>query len=879
MNEAIQKQLDKNYKNVAKKDVQTQEAFQKQSDKFEALKKANATTVKNEMKDLLQSEKEVKNTEKAELKTIKETNKDQLAAVKVKQDETNKKYDELELKSQSKLQKELERLATQKEKLNAAYQKLSENVESQYNKDVEANQKEQQRIEQEGQKTQEKLATEFAEKQAKHVEKIAQIEEKRDALIAKLNEQTEKKIAKLEEGVVKQREKVDKQLADQVPIFEEKLKEIEELIAREQNEFETKRKDINDTLNSKVERRNKFLEKAENENDAKAAKIQRKEIKQLEQAADREIKALEKTHTDRQTDLSVKKKELLKNNLEQIAAIEREFVNFKEDNLMQIELNKVTLNDEITKAKLDTELKLLDEKAKFNEYTQKLNDEQAKEQKETELKQIEQRDLLQKLLIAFNKTNADNLHQLEEDIALNQKEVQIAELQKLNESANIECDRNIALAKLESDKEIANHQCDFDTIKSQKQSLIKQFKLDSDRLASVKSEFTSNQEGLAAKLQERAEKLLELEETEILNRINLKVAQLNEQVSFIEDDYLQIASTIELALNQELDQYNKEIEKIAAEDQKALQDYKTETETLIQSLVEEKKELDPKADKDKILALDKEIEKKRKAFTLEYKQKEDFIFAKTQVFQANIELAKQRKNEALAEVKTVSDQEKQELQAALDFVHKQKELELAEAAKRCDHTVQNAQNYKNLVTNRNQKTTEQNNVYLQNRVNKEESAINDTLKRFEQHRNQSTNELEANVLKQEDLRDKANNELKSNANLRESELEAKLSEIKQKRQRQAAIEQTDLQEQASKRSSETAQVEKVYNDSVRAHAKKQQELQAKYEADVQDIDKKQVVEKKQFEAEQSRVQKEYDIELKKGLLAIKTKLDTDIKAL
>ena len=546
---------------------------------------------------------------------------------------------------------------------------------------------------------------------------------------------------------------------------------------------------------------------------------------------------------------------------------------------MQIELNKVTLADEITKAKLDTELKLLDEQNKFDEFTARHNDSAVKELKETELQIIEQQDLAQKLLIEFNKTNTDNALQLEEDLALNLKEAQIAELQKINESANHEADRKIALAKLESDKEIANFKAELDELVAKEEALIKQHNLDNNRLASVKSEFTLNQEGLSAKYQERAEKLLEFEEAEILNRVNLKVALINEQIAKVEEDLKQIKVVIELAHKQELDLYNKEIEKIAAEDQKALQDYKTEQETKIQELVEQKKELDPKEDKARILELDRQIDNARKEYTSELKQKEDFIFAKTQIFQKNTELADERKKQALVEVQEMANLEKVELQAALDLIHQNKDIELEEASKRCDKTVSNAVNFKNLVTNRNQKTTEENNEYLSIRVSKEEKVIEEANALFEQRRNQSNDNLEANVMAQEDLRDQANEELKNNALQREQELEAKLAEIKGKRSDASNKEQSDLTEQANKLSLEEAQAEKKYNDSTRSHAATLNQQQDKYEANVQDIDKKQVAETKQFEAEQSRVQKEYDIELKKGLVSIKNKLEADIKAL
>ena len=879
MNDVIQKELEKNYSKVVKKDLQVKEGIEKLTNAYEKTKKSNATNLKGELKEFTGTDKEINQAHKAELEKIKDYNKDQLAGVKVKETEVSKNHEEAEEKSVQKLEKEIARLEKAKEKLNSDFEKLTQKVLAQYNKDVEANQKEQDKISKDNVSEQEDLQEKYNDKEAKYNEKSAALNEKREAKITKLNEASTKKIEKLNDGIVKQREKVDKQLADAVPIFEEKLEEVNALLAQEQAEFESKLGDIKETLDSKLQRRNKFLEKAENENDSKAAKIQRKEIKQLEQSADREIKTLEKAHNDRKVDLEAKKLELLKNNLEQIAAVEREFVNFKEDNLMQVEINKVTLADEITKAKLDTELKLQDELAKFSEFAAKHKDQTAKALKESELALNEQKDLEMKLVIEFDKTNQQNEIQLNEDLSLNLKDQQIAELAKINECSVNDVDLAINLAKLENEREVQNFQTESDTLENDKLSAIKLHESDNKKLAGVKAEFLSNQEALVVLYQKRAEELLEAEELEINNRVNLKVKFLETQIKRVEQDLKTLVSDIELSNKQELNLYNKEIEKIASADQKEVTAFKQSEEDAIQALVDEKKELDPKADKARIMELDSIIESRKQNYRQELKQKEDFVFAKTQLFQENILLANQRKDKAVEEAKEMSTLETNDLNQALEVAQQNKEVELQEAKARYDKTVNNTNLFKNNSTNRNQSMTEENTMYFNNRVNKENKSIEDAKSLFEQRRNESNQVLDNKIQVQEQNRVNHNEELKNNAAQKEQELEAKLAEFKSQVAASNQDEQKRLQEQASKLSAANGESQNKHNQTVRETAATLRTQQAKYESSVANIDKKQDVETKNFEAEQTRVQKEYDIELKKGLQSIKTKLDSDIKAL
>ncbi len=879
MNEQVQKELEKNYGKVQKKEFDLNNNIDKLNQSFEKEVKANQTELNNDLKAFKAVDKEIKDSHKESEKKLKETQKDNLAANKVKVTEANKKHQTEEEKLIAKYQKEIDRLEKAKAKIEANNEKLVASTLKAFDKDVAANKKEQEKLQEESNKMQALLQEKFDEKLAKYNEKVVSLNEKRETQLQKLNDSFTSRNEKLEEGIKSQREKSDKQLADYVPIFTEKIEQVEELISNEQSEYETKLNDIKDTLQSKLDRRNKFLEKAENENDTKAAKIQRKEIKQLQQSADKEIKSLEKAHAERKVDLNNKKKEVLKNNLEQKAAVEREFVNFKEDNLMQIEVNKVTLADEITQTKLNTELKLQDELAKYNEFLAKHNEKAANELKKSNLKIEEQADLAVKLQIQFDLINKTNELQYLEDLALNEKDVQITELEHKN---NLDLNNLVLeeeLAKLASEKDIQEKESVKDLTVNDLDANNKYHQNDASKLTSTIAEFNKNQDSFTQLYEKRAEELNEFEAVEINNRFTLKQKFIEAQLKRVEANLKTHVTEIEKAFKQETALYNKEVEKIASEDQKAVIKFKQDEEAAIQELVDTKKELDPKEDKNRIIELDQEIDERKTAYRNELKQKEDFVFAKTQTFQAQIELAEQRKTLALQEAKDFAELETNDLNASLETLTQLKEQELADSKARYDKTVANTVNYKNLATTRNQKAIEENQVYLQTRVTKENSEITDTKQDFETYRNEGNTNLQSLLQQKEETRLNFKETLKNNAMQKEQELEAKINDFKQQSSDASQKEQDELTSQSSAKKANENGIESTYNNKVNEIDTLLKKQDQENQTAQQSVIKRQDAETKQLEAEKLRLKKEYDIELKKALQIINQKLEQDIKAL
>ena len=600
MNEVLQKELEKNYSKVQKKDLQVKDNSEILLNGYNKKVKDFAATVKADNKDYTAVDKKIKDEHKGALKSIKDAYKDNASVIASNVKDANKKYEDDIAKADAKNLKEVTKQEGLIEKVNNAFDKENDKVLKDYEKSVEDTNKDIEKINGTFAADSEKLQEKLNDRKAKYDEKVAALNEKRDAKVAKFNETSQKKIEKLNEDINKQRAKTDKQVADLVPIYDEKMAEVNGLINEEKEEHENKAGNINSTLDSKVSRRNKFLEKAENENDTKAAKQQRKEIKQLQQNADRELKILQKAHEDRNKDLSAKKREINKNNLENVAAIEREFTSFKEDNLMQIELNKVALSDDITKTKLDTELKLLDELSKFDEFQSKHADNVANVLEKKDKAIQEQEDILVKFLVEFDKTNEINAAKHIEELAARDKELQIAAITKDSDYSLAKNALDVKIAKLDAEKDILDKKIDQDVLVNEENELLKYHRNDYDKQASGKTEFLLSQQALCEMAQERSKDVLDFEELEIENRSGLKVRFLEEQRIRIEKDYAELKGRIEHAFGVEEARFEGEIAAVAAKDKEAMIEFKNIKEEEIQQLVDEKKELDPQADKRRI---------------------------------------------------------------------------------------------------------------------------------------------------------------------------------------------------------------------------------------------------------------------------------------
>lgn len=879
MNEVLQKELDKNYAKVQKREMKVKETSEKLLADYDKKIKELATALKAENKELQALDKKFKDEHKETLKSLKADFKTKNADFNAKIKEANatynaeiKKADEVFLKEETKLNGLIEKAKNADEKEIA-------NVLKEKDKNLANLKKELEKIEANFVSDTEKLDKKLNDRKEKYDEKVASLKEKRDEKIAKLNETSQNKIAKLNNDIEEERAKKDKQLADLVPIFKKKMAEIDELLSGETDEYENKTGNIKATLDSKVTRRNKFLEKAENEGDSKAAKQQRKEIKQLQLNAERELKILKTGFEDRNKDLFIKKREINVNNLEKIAAIDKDFTSYSEDNLMQVEMNKVSLAHDITKAKLDTDLKLQDELSKFNEFEVKHKEVVAETLKEKEALVAIKEDEMTKLLIEFDQTNEVNVSKLKEEIASKKKELKIAEIRKDSDYTNSKIKLDTEINTLESEQRILERQLELDIEMNDANLELSFYKNDFDKQAAVKNEFLHSQNVSVELAQSRAKEILEFEELEVENRANLKIKFLEEQQKKNVKDLVNLRNRADNSFEGEKAFFESEIAILSDNDKSEIAEFRKKKELEIETLVEEKNKLDQVAEKKKIKELSDKIGTMRNQLVADLREKEDVVTVKVRIFQDNLEAATRRKELALQEIKEMHDAFETDIKYAIELINQNKEAELQEAKARYAKTLQNSNNFMNLATNRNAVTTEEHTKYLTDRedtLNRHITSIKSEFENFKNNVNTAKDEkmsdldVEKNVLIERVKRESLREEEKLEAVIRE--VAALVKDAGAKAAERISVASKELSAKNRESSEKAKQAVTVANQEF-----KQKENE--YKNEVVQIDKKQNVETKSYEAEKSRVQKEHDIELKKEISKIKLKLDTDIKAL
>lgn len=879
MSEIVEKKLNKNYGAVQKTEVKYNESIEKIETQHEKVMKQLATTLKSETKQYKDLEKEVKAEHKALLKKIKDEYKEATKAVADKVKEANNLYkaeikaaDELNVKTVTKIKGLIE-------KANNDAVKLNEKVQKQYNKDVEDNDKEQASIQANFEEDTQKENDKFQAKKEKYEEKVQTLNEKRDNKTAKLKETSEKKITKLQEDIRKQREKTDNLHESNLPVYEQKIADLDQQLQEERDEYNEAVAEIKKTLDEKLTRRNKFLEQAENQGDNKAAKIQRKEIKVINQNAERELKTLKQAHDERIKDLNAKKLEINKNNLESIAAIEREFTNFEQDALMQIELNRVTLTDDLETVRLETELKLKDELSKFNQIENahiiKLGE--LVQEKDNAIN--DQVDLRMKLDIQFEKENLINAKKLEELLALRNKELEQAQIKKDQDYKLAQNKLDATLAKTTAEQAILDKQLDQDIIVNEEEELLKLHRNDYDKQASIKNEFFASLGDTTEGINKRVEELLKLEEQEIENRFNLKTSFLEEQRKAQENEHARLLSRVEYAYSQEEDYFKEEIDKLSKKDLAELDKYKEKKEEEIDTIAEGKVDLDPQADHRRIKEIDAQIADVRKEIQEEANRVKAEIAEKTNIYEANLELARQRKMAAKDELEQVYAELNQDVNLALEVLSNAKESELADARARYQKALEKTATIGNYAVTRNTLTTEENTKYLNDREDTENNIINTTKASFEDFRN-TTNANKDNQLSNLEQQKQEINETAANAvQAEEQKQEEFASQIANTINGYENDATAKLNAQATAHAKQIATFEQTQNNVVADANKSLTIKDNQYKEAVASIDKKQAAEKKSFEDAKKLVQKNYDTELKKAITNINTRLAADIKAL
>lgn len=878
-NENIEKTLNVNYFEVQKHEIEVEKKSNDLLDAFSKEVKGYEKELKAEQKEVNTQKKDTNAKYKATLDSINsdhEKNLDEISKSTSKIEEIN--TGELE-DAESLKEKEIGNLNKEIEKLEKNYVDQVEDTLKKYDKDVEKSNKEKEQVNKKAASDVENLNEKLQKAKEKHDEKVASLNEKRVEKVNKLTDSNNNKIDKVNADIAKEDVRIAKAIEDLKPVYDERLADIEEKIAEEKTQFDTKYSAIKSTLESKVARHEKFMNKNIKDNDQRAAKQHKKEIAILQKNGDKELKLLTGEHNDKFKVVDTKKKVLVQENLESIAAYSKTLIQFREEKLYQIESYKVILNSDVTVLKIETDSKIQDEINKHNEFERDNFIKVASVVLKQEIDLEQEDDTQAKLQIQFDKENNVNKVKQEEALAIKAKEINIVEENKglTDKLSNLR--KDIESSKLDNESKVAVKKLVLDIKVNEENEIIEYYNLDFVTQGQMSKENLSFQEEVKSLVESRADGVLAYEELEASNRAQIKVKFLETQKAKLEVDKEALVGKINSAFEVEQLLYDSEREKASSKDLEELKIYEEEANESIKKITDKRNALDPKAYKKEIKDLDTEITVKREELNSYVRTKRENITSNTVLFDNGIEEVNARREKALEESEVFFGEEASRILSAIELVNSNKNAEVNDAQDRHLKTFERTSLLLQNAQLRNNQLVEETTTYKMSRIQNENDVIKDFRDIFEKQKFAFKEVLDEALADYDTTMNSEESRTKENVSTLESNLEVKVSDFNKELQNIDNNEMSSLDKQTATHKSnysgievkEKNQVSKVKND----FAKNENE----YRANISEIDKASNDEAKNFESTKKAVKKDYELALAKYVNELVSKLQQDIKAI
>lgn len=876
-NDVLEKALNRNYSKVQKEEIKVINGNTKLAKDFSTNTVNLLKTLNTEMKEHTKLDKEIKTKYE---KSLKELNDKHLTHTK----DIEKRVKAFEVEYQNNLKvtldkynfnnKELDKMV---EQVNAENVKLIATVLTQYETDIASSEAKKVQIEENGEKDVNQLLSNLKDTQDKHEALVANLNEKRDDKKEKLNAAYIKKTDKYNSEIEKETLKIEKSIADLVPSFQDKLHDYETKLADEKEKYLKKESSIKSALESRVARHEKFLNKATAQRDNRSIKEHKKNIIGLQKETEKELKLLAKEHNDRYSNLNSKKVDLISTNKNKIAVLESDLVKVKEEKLYQIEFCTATLKDDLQISTLTSKQTLEDELNKYNEFYAENDVKQAEVIKLKDINLEKQEDIQVNLKTAFDNTNQTNEVKNQETLSKKDNDYLGTNRTKLSEETLSKLVLDVELAKLESEGKVSLKELVQSIRLNEENELIEHHNNDFSKLSSINNEYLNHQQELTSLYNNRANDTLVYEEIEINNRIDLKVAFLNNQKGLLTKDYEGIVNKINQVFESEKQMYDLEIKNLA---EKALDDlaaFELESNDEINTMVEKRNAFNPKAYKKEIKVLDKEIEDKKETLSKELNSRKSKINNKTALFNKAVAQTQARKEKALKEVDVLNNNEQTRLDNSIELLTKQKENELSNMKDRSVSTNNDSNNFYVQAQDRNKVMTEENTSYQNSRVEKEETLIKEVKATFEQDKHTLTNELEQVLVNIEKLKNESISQTNEEKLKQEADLESKVRDFDSKIKRYNQVAENQKSDHGNTHKSKTNKIDAKYNNHL---VKVSNELKVKadnYKTKTVEVDKATNEENKSFDAAKKQTQRNHDAALQKGLALIDQKLQQDLK--
>jgi len=876
-NELFEKSLHKNYGTVQKKENAIAELNVKLAKEFSSNTMGLTKTLNKEMKSHQVRDKEIKNKYKEKLKEIKINN-----AAAIKDIENRIKKLDIEYKNTLiiKLDKQNNPLQTLDDilaELNTNNEKLINDINKQYKREIATNEKEKLKIIKQGEKDILSLVNELKETQEKYESLVVDLNEKREASAEKLTILSEKEIKKINKEIEKNQLKIDEMLLASVQPYEKKLADLEENILNEENKFKNKENAIRATLDTRVTRHQKFLKKAIAEGDNRSAKEHKRNIISLEKEMEKELKLLLKEHQDKHIILSKIKNDFITENNNKIANIKIEFVKFKEDKLYQIEVCKAKLTNDLQMLILNTRKQLEEELNVYNEYFANNKSKQAEIIRDKDIELQKQFNIQATLKIKFDEDISVNEAEYQESIAVKKSEFETNKQPETTEQKLAKVEFDINLAKLNTDKKIIEIELPHLIKINEKNELIEYHINDFNKQESVNKEYLDYQNDYSNMYINRAKYLSEYEELEMNNRIDLKLSFLEKERKYLLTDFEKISQKIKQVYETEKAMFYAEINNVSKDAVEKLELYKTDLNNQINALVDKKNTLNLKAYKKEIKILDKEISDKKHKQLHGIEKRQDEINTKISIFNKGLEHSKNRMINALNEVTYINDSELSRLDQAIELLNEERDKELKNIQERFLTTTSVINKFFKEAELRNTNTKEENQIYKNNRIAKEEEVIKKINLDLDYEKRNIVSELEQLLKNYEMLKEEINEET-NNYRLKVIEnLEIKARDYEEQINEYHIQAKKLLIDQENIHKINVAKFEVIYENHILEVTEELKIKKNEYKLKIIEIENALNEEAKSFDLAKKQAHKIYNAMLEKELSLVNQKLQHDLR--
>jgi hypothetical protein len=698
-------------------------------------------------------------------------------------------------------------------------------------------------------------------------QKLENVKQENKAAIDEIIQSTEEQVQKLEQQIEIEKSAKEEKLSIIKDKFEEQSSAIEEKRVKTEEEFDKQMKALDESIEHKTARHEKFMEKSEKDHDERAMKLHRNEIKNLHKMYEKDLHDLQKNKQSAITKLDQELDNLKSHFLQEKMMLEKSCKQQTEEIIYQIELLKAEENHLVEKKEMSLEVDLKAaayqfEEAKISLETNELVLNENKDgsllklQAEEDIKHAEFEQNEQLILRDIDINEAKK--ECAEQIAIIEKEAEISRL-------NLDLSIDEASAHFDLETEKKRHTLEKEILCYEEQ--IAHYENDFKRQQALKNEYVSYQTMVKSLEQNQLKEAAEYDEEETKNRYQLKISYLESLLPMIKQDKEMLLNKITKQFSLETAMYEEQIELISTSRLEEIEEIKKEFDKKVEKVIAKRDQLDPNAYKREIKDYNHEIKELEQQKDKTVKQKQEELKEKTELYHTAKTETEQRKKNAISEATAFFDKEEDHIKQTIQLLKDELDKELYNKDSYLQKMKDDALHYETFTKELAHLMDDQNNKYLEGRIEKAKEQIKELRDRFEDELKERKLDLKEETDQLENLKAQAMKNKEEKINLANKDYEQKVAVINEQRDKAIKRFETMKKERLNKVDTKANELDHIVKQKIESR-------KADLIADHTRLKKMQKDHEKQMKKLESQHMKTKKLIFKKYQASLKKELDT-----